>query len=71
MYSSALAEYTRAQQKLMGEAVALMATALAATTHTDAWEKRPSAYDDGLSPLAETGSSLGLADTVLEYELTH
>jgi putative nucleotidyltransferase with HDIG domain len=71
VYSSALAEYTQGHQKLMGEAVALMATALAATTHTDAWEKRASTDDDGLSPLAEAGSSLGLAETVLEYELTH
>lgn len=71
VYSSALAEYTQAHQRLMGEAVALMATALAATTHTDPWEKRPSADDDGLSPLAEAGSSLGRAEPVLEYELTH
>ncbi len=71
VYSSALAEYTQAHQKLMGEAVALMATALAATTQSDALEKGPSADDDVLSPLAEVGSSLGLAETVLEYELTH
>jgi len=71
VYSSALAHYTQAHQKLMGEAVALMAAALSASTHTDAWEKRPSADDDALPPLAETGSSFGVAETVLEHELTH
>ena len=70
VYSSALARYTQAHQKLMKEAVALMAAALGAT-HTDATEKRQSADDDGLSPLAETGSSLGLGETVHERELTH
>ena len=71
VYSSALARYTQAHQKLMGEAVALMAAALGATTHTNAKENRQSADDDGLSPLAETGSSLGLGETVHEHELTH
>ena len=71
VYSSALARYTQAHQKLMKEAVALMAAALGATTHTNTREKRRSADDDGLSPLAETGSSLGLGETVQEHELTH
>jgi len=70
VYSSALARYTQAHQKLMKEAVGLMAAALGAT-HTDATKKRHSADDDGLSPLAGTGSSLGLGETVHERELTH
>jgi putative nucleotidyltransferase with HDIG domain len=70
VYSSELARYTQAHQKLMGEAVALMAAALAAVTHTEAWETRPSADDDDddLSPLAET---VGLSETAPEHELTH
>jgi len=71
VYSSALARYTQAHQKLMKEAVALMAAALGATTHSNTREKRQSADDDGLSPFAETGSSLGLGETVQEHELTH
>jgi putative nucleotidyltransferase with HDIG domain len=71
VYSSALARYTQSHQKLMKEAVALMAAALGATTHTNTREKRRPADDDGLSPLAETGSSLGLGETVQEHELTH
>ena len=71
VYSSALARYTQAHQKLMKEAVALMAAALGATTHSNTREKRQSADDDGLSPFAATGSSLGLGETVQEHELTH
>lgn len=71
VYSSALARYSQAHQKLMKEAVALMAVAIGATIHTNAREKRQSADDDVLSPLAETGSSLGFGETVQEHELTH
>lgn len=75
VYSSALAEYTHSHQRLMLEAAVLLATALAAITETGTWDySRPRApRGDAASqtPLVVPGSSLGLADTVLEYELTH
>lgn len=63
VYSSMLSEYTPGQQKLMQEAVSLMASALSAVEKT---------WDRALLPLVDEGSSeMGLADSVLEYELTH
>jgi hypothetical protein len=63
VYSSRLSEYTPGQQKLMQEAVSLMASALSAVEKT---------WDRALLPLVDEGSSeMGLADSVLEYELTH
>ncbi len=55
VYSSALGEYSQDHQRLMREAVALMSTALATL---------------GEKGLTRTARS-GLADSVLEYELTH
>lgn len=75
VYSSALAEYTQAHQRLMREASALLATALAAIAETGTWGnsslRAPRGDAASQTPLVVAGSSLGLADTVLEYELTH
>jgi putative nucleotidyltransferase with HDIG domain len=73
VYSSVLAEYTQAHQRMMREAVQLMATALAATTEPGRRDSRRRASRDVASqrPLEVPASSFGLADTVLEYELTH
>jgi putative nucleotidyltransferase with HDIG domain len=63
VYSTTLAEYAPGQQKLMHEAVSLMASALSAVEKT--WHRT-------VLPLVdEGGSDMGLADSVLEYELTH
>ncbi|MEK6302125.1 MAG: HD domain-containing phosphohydrolase [Acidobacteriota bacterium] len=65
IYSSELDEYTPGQQRLLCEAVKLMASALSAVSATEVWEKRmPPRTDDD-------ASRMGLADSVLEYELTH
>lgn len=75
VYSSALTEYTQAHQRLMLEAAVLLATALAAITETGTWDnsrlRAPRGDAASQTPLVVPGSSLGLADTVLEYELTH
>lgn len=69
LYSSEAPEYSTTQQKLMREATALMAAALVAAQETDAWES--SLLKGDAPPLAAPGASLGLADAMLEYELTH
>jgi GAF domain-containing protein len=56
VYSATVTEYSQTHQKLLEEAAALMATALAAQR------------SQGRVPLTPP---LGLADAVLEYELTH
>ena len=58
VYSSELDSYSAPLQKRLREAVGLLATALARVSEEEI-------------PLNTGCSSLGLADTVLEYELTH
>jgi putative nucleotidyltransferase with HDIG domain len=58
VYSYELATYSPALQRMLREAVALLATALARLA------------EEG-TPIPTASSSLGLADRVLEYELTH
>jgi putative nucleotidyltransferase with HDIG domain len=58
VYSSELDSYSAPQQKRIREAVGLLATALARLSEEE-------------MPVNNACSSLGLADTVLEYELTH
>lgn len=61
LYSSSLSEYTPGQQELMREAVSLIASALSALSDAEA-------RGQVLLPHA---FQMGLADSVLEYELTH
>lgn len=64
VYSSLLSEYTPGQQKLLREAVSLIASALSALSEAEA-------RDRVLLPHVHEASQMGLADSVLEYELTH
>lgn len=65
VYSSALSEYTPGQQRLLCEAAKLMASALSAVSAAEARDK-------GLPSRTDVEASrMGLADSVLEYELTH
>ena len=67
LYSSALSEYTKVHQRLIEEAVALMATAIAADTR----RKRLANADTRLPALASAGSSLGFRTMISKRELTH
>ena len=65
VYSSLLTEYTLGQQKLMREAVSLIASALSALS-----EAEPR-WCEELQPHVDEASQMRLADSDLEYELTH
>jgi putative nucleotidyltransferase with HDIG domain len=67
VYSSALSEYTKLHQRLIEEAVALMATAIAA----DARRKRLSNAESSLPTLSAAGSSLGFRTMMSKRDLTH
>jgi putative nucleotidyltransferase with HDIG domain len=65
IYSSVLSEYTPSHQKLMVEAVSMIASALSAVLDNAGWENRmPPAGED-------RPSQAGLTDWVPDYELTH
>ena len=64
IYSSTLPEYTASHQKLMREAISMLASALSAASDGAAWEKQ-------LIPVAEDRSQTGLNDWVPDYEVTH
>ena len=65
VYSSTLAEYTPGHQKLMREAITLLASALSAVSEGAGWEKH-------LLPVAEDrDSQTGLKDWVPDYDVTH
>ena len=65
IYSSVLAEYTPAHQKMLTDALSMVASAFSATADSENWENRmPSAGED-----SQTRSPL--ADWIPDYELTH
>jgi putative nucleotidyltransferase with HDIG domain len=65
VYSSLLSEYTPSHQKLMVEAVSMIASALSAVSDNAGWESRmlPTGEDRQSQP--------GLTDWIPDYELTH
>jgi hypothetical protein len=67
VYSSALSEYTKLHQGLIEEAVALLATAIAA----DARRKRLSNAESGLTTLSAARSSLGFRPRMSKRGLSH
>lgn len=64
IYSSTLTEYAAGHQKLMREAISLLASALSAASNGSAWENQ-------LIPVAEDRSQTALNDWVPDYEVTH
>jgi len=65
IYSSALSEYTPAHQKMLTDALSMVASALSANADSDKWQNRmPSAGEDSQA------RSL-LADWIPDHELTH
>ena len=65
IYSSVLTEYTPAHQKMLSDALSMVASALSATADSENWENRmPSAGEvsQARSPLA---------DWIPDHELTH
>jgi len=65
IYSSTLAEYTPGHQKLMREAISLLASALSAVSEGAGWENQ-------LLPVAEdSDSQTALKDWVPDYDVTH
>jgi putative nucleotidyltransferase with HDIG domain len=65
IYSSTLAEYTPGHQKLMREAITLLASALSAVSEGAGWEKQ-------LMPVVDDrDSQSGLSEWVPDYDVTH
>jgi putative nucleotidyltransferase with HDIG domain len=65
IYSSTLAEYTPGHQKLMREAISMLASALSAVSDGGAW-------DNQLMPVGDArDAQTALKDWVPDYEITH
>jgi putative nucleotidyltransferase with HDIG domain len=71
LYSISLAEYSARHQQMIKESAALLAMALSSAARYEPSANNRFSGDGRITAPLFSGDSLGLADVVLEYELTH